>query len=309
LEKQIQKLDCKDCNSNWKLLSAHLSEAKEQNSPFLTSIMNKLFNESLQEMDKKLETILTFDSLVKFRDQLIEMGAFTMNNEQNEHLINLFEKVSDKNNLFSHTGFKTASMATRHVDFAKDTYAKMSVMTSMPEDKKTDYKERATSLSAGKDERIQMLSSIDGDHPEVRQYIEESKKVQSNLQNQYQMTCMGRMSQHNFTQCGELYNQLIAKQISSSKVESEYANAYNQNWNGIFSAWDNKRLSYNPQWKTSFMLAAPANSPNSKSYMYDPRSQQYSNFDASTLYQHNTVTPGTSTLYNPQDWSTPSMVQ
>jgi len=306
MEKEIQKLDCKDCNANWKLLSAHLKEARGFDSPLLTSMMNKLFESALIDLDKKIEDAKSLPALEQLRNQLVEMGSFSTTDEQRGSEKFLFTRLIEKNDDLANTGFKTASMASHHVDFDKDTYTKMQGIPGLPEDQRDELKEKAASLAVGQKDRLQYLSKIDGDHPEVRKYLRDADQNQRNLQTQMQNACMGRMNQYKFTQCSELQNQYNVNQQSTSDLRSRFTLADNQNWNGIFAYWDKKNIPYDQSLRTNFInpvtTTAPF-APNSLPMMYDPKDKRYQNFDPSKLYQTNAVMPEMNPLFSVSPYS------
>ena len=303
MEKELQKLDCKECNSDWKLLSSHLSEAKELNSPLLASMMNKLFDGALVDMDKKISDSNTLNSLEKMRDQLLEMSAYATTEEQRELALSLFDKISEKNLALAGSGFKTASMATKHADFAKQTYSKVAKLAGLSAEKRDEYNAKAAEFNMGNEKRVQFIASIDGDHPEVRQYLKNSDNEQLALQYQIQKTCSGYMNQYKFTQCGELQNKYSSNQQAVQGLQTQFNLADNKNWNGIFSYWDKKNISYDQQWKTSFIHPTNTISTNSLPVMYDPRDPKYANFDASKLYQPNMMMPQVNSPYNEQTFT------
>ena len=303
MEREIQKLDCKDCNSSWKLLSAHLTEARGFDSPLLSSMMSKLFEGSLSEMGKKIDSVTDLAALERIRDQLVEMGAFATTNDQHQLENALFIKLIEKNNLLASAGLKTSSMATRHADFNKDTYSKMLSIPGLPEEQRDALKEKAAAMAPGQPERLQFLSKIDGNHPEIQKFLRESEESQRDLQMKIQNTCMGRMNQYRFTQCGELQKQYFTNQQSTSELQSRFTLADNQNWNNIFTFWDKNNISYNQNWHTSFIKPTMQNLPNSLPDMYDPKDKRYQNFDPSKLYQTNTVMPQMNPLFSAQPYS------
>jgi len=237
------------------------------------------------------------------------MDKFSTSDEQRGLEGALFEKLVEQNKAIASKGFKTASMATKHADFTKDTYTKMSLIHGISEDKKSDWKEKAAAMSSGKEERLKFLSSIDGDHPEVRKYLHNSQIQQRILQSQMQRVCMGPMNQYRFTQCGELQNQFNAHQQNASELQSRFTLANNQNWNGIFSYWDRKNIPYQQNWHNTFVQPTQQNVPNSMGYMYDPKVAQYSNFDASKLYQPNAVAPEMNPLFTEHPYTVTPIVQ
>lgn len=313
MEKQIAKLDCKDCNSDWSKISAHLKEARGFDSPLLASMMNKLFESALVEMDTKITEASSLSALEKLRLQLIEMDEYATSDEQKGLHLALFGKIIERNNQLAATGFKTATMATKHVDFARDTYSKMASLKALPEDQRSELKDRAAELAPGKEERLQLLSTIDGDHPEVKKYLKDANRQQQNLQSQMRYTCSGRMNQYKFTQCGELQNRYQENQKHMGDLQSRFTLADNQNWEGIFSQWDKRNVAYDQNWKTSFINPVAPILTNSMPDVYDPRDPKYrniyQNFDASKLYQPNAVTSESLPLYTEQTWTSTPFVQ
>ncbi len=305
MEKQFSKLDCKDCNSDWSKISAHLKEARGFDSPLLASMMNKLFAEALSEMDKKIADANTLTALEKVRAQLLEMGEYASTDEQRTLAIVLFDKIAEKNNVLASSGHQTASMATKHADFARDTYSKMAKLPGVTEENRKELAAKADALAPGKEERLQYLSSIDGDHPEVRKYLRDSDQSQRNLQAKMQNVCSGRMNQYTFTQCGELQSQYHANQQRVGQLQSQFTLADNKNWNGIFAYWDKRNVAYDHNWRNTFInpaVTAPISS-NSMPDMYDPRDPRYANFDASKLYQTNAVNSQFNPMFQQQPYS------
>ncbi len=286
VEAQLASLDCKDCNSNWKKARTQLDSARGFESPLLSSMMNKLLELNLVETSKKLETTTTLSSLEKIREQLGDMAKYATTDEQRDALNALYTKLIERNSAMAAT---SGSRVTKHADFEKDTYTKMLDIPNLPEEQRATLQEKAAGMSEGHPDRVNYVCAVDCDNNEIKNILRANDKVERQLESKMSRLGCVQKNRYNFTQCGELQNELNSNKERFSALRSKATIAYNQNWTNTFALWEKRGIAYNNTWNTSFLKPVAPIATKSLPEMYDPRDPAYKNFDPSKLYQ---VTPG-----------------
>ncbi len=295
----LEKVNCESCS-----LTSILDETKD--NEFLNYARENLFNKSLDGMKDKISKMDSLAQLTETRDQLVEMNKYVTKTAQRDEIIDLMSTLADRNFDVAKSGRRTAREATHHVDFSKETFESIASLEGINVSDKEVFKEKAGMLESHSKDRIQFLSSIDGDHPELRREIERSQMEQQSILAQFQRSCSGQNAQHNFTQCGELQNAFKSNMDMFNLLQNNYAQAHNENWNSIFSRWDNKGISYNPSMKQTVMFPSsgiqPVSSPLSTGFATNsaPMNLGYSDFAQPGMSQMNNQQSQFINLYAPQ---------
>jgi hypothetical protein len=286
LEKQHTNLECTSCNSSWSKARSTLKDARGFDSPLLEGLMSKLLENSLKEADSSIDEASQLVGLEKISKELFEMLDFAKAETLQLKIVDLLEKSVLKSLSLSKSGHITASMASRHADFAHDTYmaiAKIKIIES-DANKKSDFKQRATEFAKGSDSRIQYISSIDGDNPEVRAYLKIADAKQRDFLFEMNRVC-NTFHPQAFAQCAEMRVVFQQNEKILLDLQNRYVSSYNQVWNNVYSQWDFTNKQGDQRWKSTYQINSPSMIMKSGNSIQTPTSVQYTGMDRSGTQQ------------------------
>lgn len=299
LEKQHSNLECTSCNSSWSKARITLKDARGFDSPLLDGLMNKLLESSLAETKPLIESASHLSDLEKIRSQLVEMLEFAKLENSQLAIAELLESTVLKSLELSKSDHITASMASRHADFAYETYLSISKIKAIASDssKKDSYKQRALEFAKGSDSRIQFISSIDGDNPEIRSYLKSADAKQREFLFEMNRVC-NTFNPQAFMQCAEMRSVFQQNEKILTDLQNRYVSSYNQVWNSMHSQWNYTYQQGNQGWRNTYQIQSPASIMNSGSNVKNPAIIQYTGMDRSGTQQQMNATPG----YSPSQY-------
>lgn len=215
LERQLAKLDCKECSADASSLRSRLSELKTMDSPLVASILPKLLEESIKQASGRIESAKKIRDLESIRTDLIEIAnmipGLKISSESKEdrlaEIAEHFGTLMAKNQELAFEA-KSATERTRSAEFMASTYEKMAALPGMEDDSKDEALALSKSYKKGGERRLDYLSSIDPTHAEVKDALKKADLTEFKLQREAQAACLGNANQFNFVRCSAAQTKL-----------------------------------------------------------------------------------------------------
>jgi len=236
LEKQVQKLDCKECNADANSLRTRIDELKSTDSPLVASLLPKLLELSIQQSADRIPSAQSIHELEVIRGDLVQTANLIPTlkisvADQQKYLDSVTEQMTSLLGKDQELSVSTQSsvVLTQGADFMAQTYTAIAKLPKMDAERKKEALEIAKDYGKDGNRRLAFLS-IDPSHPEVQAALKNGPAEIQKLQRNAQAVCAGTQNQFNFTNCSEAQKQL---QIASSQLQSlqqrSYSISLNQN--------------------------------------------------------------------------------
>jgi hypothetical protein len=175
MEVQFKKLDCKECNADPSSLRARINELKSINSPLVASLLPKLLEKSVSEAGDRIGSAKNLRSLESIRSDLSDIAELIpslkiSSSEKEKQLGDIAEKFTElmsRNQEITSTDAKASAEQSRSADFMAKTYEALAKLPGMDPDSKDEALAKADGYKKGHERRVEYLSMINANHPEV----------------------------------------------------------------------------------------------------------------------------------------------